>query len=205
MFVCFEDGIWKKISNEELPSAEKYPLDYWIDCIRNNQTVERDDINIAESLCLMVEKTEHASKEPMGEYLKPERFNLSDDNLTFAKSLVNGKTLGEVKNIRAHCGGKENPYQLNMKAKAIIELFFGNAIGEKRIVSASGYCNGKSITSLLEYEGRRLGIAEGNSLTPEYEDGIDICCTEGMVRIRGNELAYTETRAGDRNAIWKTT
>lgn len=206
MYVCLEDGIWRKIPEEELPKAEIYPLNYWIDCIRNDRPIERDGIDVAVLMTEMSDEVEKAAKKQ----LSPAKFLISDienadlPELETARHIVASGCMGEVLNIRVHCCGKESLDVLTSKAKKILFSFLGKPLGEKIIINSSEPKEEQCAVALLQFENKRLGIAEACSNTPEYERSLDICGTHGWLRIRGNQVSYTETEPGNRNAVWHT-
>ncbi|MDE7286459.1 MAG: Gfo/Idh/MocA family oxidoreductase [Lachnospiraceae bacterium] len=200
MYVCLEDGVWRKVPDQELPEAEQYPLYYWIDCISENNRIERDDIEVSVLMTEISEKVEEASIHPCQPYVSPSIAwdEIADSNLEYALNLAKSGEMGDILNVRVHYCGKEDPEVLMDKAKSVIEEFFGKALGEKKVVSSLR----TSWVTLLEYGDKKLGIAEANCGVPEYENAVDVCGTQGWLRIRGNTMAYTNTIAGDRNAIW---
>lgn len=204
MYVCLEDGVWRKIPEEELPKPEQYPLHYWIDCIREDHPIERDDIDVSVLMTEMSEEAEAASSRSLEAYKAPVCKENSTDNRNFAYAIEKAQSgeLGDILNVRVHCCGKKDLKLLLEEGKAVLERFFGKAIGEKAVISTSGAGADKNAAVLLEYQDKKLGIAEASCNTPEYEYGIDVCGTHGWLRIRGETLCYTNSEPGNRNAVW---
>ncbi len=206
MYACLEDGIWRRIPEEALPEAETYPLHYWIDCIRNNTPIQRDGIDVAVLMTEMSDAVEEAAKKPV----LPARPLISDaeirgiPELETARRIAASGRMGELLNIRVHCCGVEPLEILAEQARKILSSFFGKPLGEKSIVSSAGPKEGHSAVALLLFENKRLGIAEACSGTPEYERSVDICGTHGWLRIRDDQVSYTDTEPGNRNAVWHT-
>lgn len=204
MFVCLEDGIWRRVPEEELPEAETYPLHYWIDCIREDKPIERDDIDVAVLMTEMSEQVEEAAKQPVfpAEPM-PSGLEYADTPaLKAARDIAASGRMGQILNMRVHCCGEKPIGELAAQAKKILCTFFGEPLGEKQIVSSSGVRAGQSTAALLAFENKRLGIAEACSNMPEFEYAVDICATHGWLRIRGDQVSCTTTEPGNRNAEW---
>lgn len=204
MYVCLEDGIWRRVPEEELPEAEQYPLHEWLDCIREDRPIQRDGIDVAVLMTEMAEAVERAAQKPL---LPPKRLRCKGETVQMpgwkrAREMAESGRLGEVLNIRVHCCGEASLEVLTEQAKEILFHFFGAPLGEKIVISSAGVRKGESAVVLLLYEGKRLGIAEACSAMPGSENGMDICATHGWLRIRGDQVCYTTSEPGDRNAIW---
>lgn len=204
MFVCLEDGVWRRVPEEELPEPETYPLHYWIDCIRQDAPIRRDDIDVAVLMTEMAEQVEEAARRPL---LPPEPLpaglEIPDTPaLRAAREAAASGRLGQLLNMRVHCCGQAPREELAARAKKLLCAFFGEPLGEKQLISTAGVRAGQSAVSLLAFEGKRLGIAEVCSHMPEYEFAVDLCGTHGWLRIRGDQVTCTTTEPGNRNAQW---
>ena len=175
-----------------------------MDCIRNNTPIQRDGIDVAVLMTEMSDAVEEAAKMPV----LPARPLILDaeirgiPELEIARRIAASGRMGELLNIRVHCCGAEPLEILTEQARKILSTFFGRPLGEKSIVSSAGPKEGHSAVVLLLFENKRLGIAEACSGTPEYERSVDICGTHGGLRIRGDQVSYTDTKPGNRNAVW---
>lgn len=204
MYVCLEDGVWRRIPDAELPEAETYPLHYWIECIREDQPVERDNIDVAVLMTEMSEQIEAAAIKPMSPVRawNPDVDCMNMPGMCFARVIAASGNLGEVLNVRVHCSADAPADLLMDQAKQTLSCFLGQPFGEKRIVSSAGARKGESEVTLLAYPDKRLGIAEACGGMPESAFSLDICGTHGWLRIRGDQICYTTTEPGNRNAVW---
>lgn len=122
--------------------------------------------------------------------------------LAFAKSLMKSGKMGTVTNIRVRCsaGRSGTACQALARASATVVDLFGIPVQAKPFLTENGlHRNG---VVLFEFENKRLGIAETSWSTPEYDYSVDLCATEGWLRIRKDTLSYTLTQTMDRNARW---